>query len=71
MKLSASGVHEEEWLNLLRQLQGTGAGYFTADSCAYLARTFNAGERSAAAVEIQCKLSWLFAVAENTSPKPP
>jgi hypothetical protein len=71
MKLSASGVHEEEWLNLLRQLQGTGAGYFTADSCAYLAKTFNAGERSAPAAEIQCKLSWLYAVAENTSTKPP
>lgn len=71
MKLSAGGVHEEEWLDLLRQLQGTGAGYFTADSCSYLAKTFNAGERSAPAVEIQCNLSWLFVVAENASPKPP
>lgn len=71
MKLSASGVHEEEWLNLLRQLQGTGAGYFTADSCAYVAKTFNAGERSAPAAEIQCNLSWLFVVAENAPPKPP
>lgn len=71
MKLSASGVHEEEWLNLLRQLQGTGAGYFTADSCSYLAKTFIANERSAPAVEIQCNLSWLFVVAENAAPKPP
>lgn len=71
MKLSASGVHEEEWLNLLRQLQGTGAGYFTADSCSYLAKTLNAGERSAPAAEIQCNLSWLFVVAEKAAPKPP
>lgn len=71
MKLSASGVHEEEWLDLLRQLQGTGAGYFTADRCSYLAKTFNAGGRSAPAAEIQCNLSWLFVVAENAAPKPP
>lgn len=71
MKLSAGGVHEEEWINLLRQLQGTGAGYFTVDSCSYLAKTFNAGERSAPAVEIQCNLSWLFVVAENASQKTP
>lgn len=71
MKISASGVHEEEWLNLLRQLQGTGAGYFTADSCYYLAKAFIAGERSTPAVDIQCNLSWLFVVAENAAPKPP
>ncbi len=71
MKLSASGVHEEEWSNLLRQLQGSGAGYFMTDSCSYLAKTFNAGERAAPAVEIQCSLSWLFVVAENASPKVP
>lgn len=71
MKLSASAIHEQEWMRLLARLQGSGAGYFTTDSCTYLGKTFNRGENSAPAVDVQCNLSWLYVVAERAAPKAP
>lgn len=71
MKLSAVGIHEDEWLSLLARLYGGGAGHFTTDSCTYLAKTFNAGDRSAPAVDAQCNLSWLYVVVEGAAPKAP
>ncbi|MDO9357416.1 MAG: hypothetical protein Q7T70_00300 [Polaromonas sp.] len=71
MKLSAGGVHEEEWSQLLARLQGAGAGYFLTDACSYALQNLNAGNRSAPAVDIQCNLSWLYVVAETGPAKPP
>ena len=71
MKLSASGIHEEEWISLLARLYRGGAGYFTADSCTYVAKAFNAGDKSGAAVDAQCNLSWLYVVREGAAPKAP
>lgn len=71
MKLSANTIHEEEWLQLLARLQGSSAGYFTTDSCTYLGKTLILGEKSTPAVDAQCKLSWLYVVAQGTAPKAP
>ena len=71
MKLSASGIHEEEWNSMLARLYRGGAGYFTTDSCTYVAKTFNAGDKSGAAVDAQCNLSWLYVVMEGAAPKAP
>ncbi|MDI1267738.1 MAG: hypothetical protein PSV40_01355 [Polaromonas sp.] len=71
MKLSASTIHEEEWLQLLARLQGSSGGYFTADSCTYLGKKFSLGERSTMALDAQCSLSWLYVVAEGVAPKAP
>lgn len=71
MKLSANGIHEEEWLRLLARLAGGGAGYFTTNSCTYLAKTYNAGDQSGPAVDAQCNLSWLYVVVEGATPKLP
>ena len=71
MKLSADGVHEEEWFSLLARLQGSGAGYFTADSCVYERKTFTRAYTSVPAVNVLCGLSWLYVVAEDAAPKAP
>ncbi|MDI1274576.1 hypothetical protein [Polaromonas sp.] len=71
MKLSVSGVHEEEWLNLLARLQGGNAGYFTTDSCIYDQKTFASADRSVPAIDVHCELSWLYVVVEGAAPKAP
>ncbi|MBA4330032.1 MAG: hypothetical protein C0428_17530 [Polaromonas sp.] len=71
MKLSASGVHEEEWQVLLALLNGSPAGYFTTDSCVYDAKSVVLSGSSGPAVDVRCELSWLYVVAEGTAPKPP
>jgi hypothetical protein len=71
MKLSATGVHEEEWMSLLAHLQGGNAGYFTADSCIYDQKMFSNAGRSVPAVDVRCELSWLYVVAEGAAPKAP
>ncbi|HQR99757.1 MULTISPECIES: hypothetical protein [unclassified Polaromonas] len=71
MKLGVSGVHEQEWMNLLARLQGGNAGYFTVDSCVYDQKTFSSAGRSVPAVDVRCELSWLYVVAEGAAPKVP
>ena len=68
MKLTASGIHEEEWLQLLARLQTSGAGSFVTNSCVYEAASYSnaRSDRSAApAVKVACDLSWLYVVAEG------
>ncbi len=71
MKLSASAIHEEEWLGLLARLQGSGAGYFTTDQCVYERRMLVRLSGSVPSVDVRCELSWLYVVAEGAAPKPP
>lgn len=71
MKLSASAVHEQEWISLLARLQGGNAGYFTTDSCVYDQKIFTNVGRSVPAVDVRCELSWLYVVAEGAAPKVP
>ncbi len=71
MKLSASTVHEEEWLRLLGRLQGGGAGFFMPDSCVYEKKIIAGVGTSTAAVDVQCSLSWLYVFPETTPPKAP
>lgn len=71
MKLSASAVHEEEWLSLLARLQGSGAGYFMTDNCVYDRRMFVRVSASVPSVNVRCDLSWLYVVAEGAATKPP
>ena len=71
MKLSASAVHEEEWVNLLTRLQGSGAGYFTTDNCIYDRKVLVHRSASVPSVDVRCDLSWLYVVAEGAAPKPP
>lgn len=71
MKLSASGIHEEEWLLLLALLNGRSAGYFTTDSCVYDAKPVVLSGRSGPAIDARCELSWLYVVADGPAPKPP
>ncbi len=71
MKLSASAIHEEEWLNLLARLQGSGAGYFTSDSCVYDRKMLVRQYTSVPSVDVKCDLSWLYVVPEGAVPKPP
>lgn len=70
MKLSASIVHEEEWLRLLGRLQGGGAGYFMPDSCVYEKKIIAGVGTSTSAVDVQCSLSWLY-VAADAAPRAP
>jgi len=68
MKLSASGIHEEEWLQLLARMQTSGAGSFVTNTCVYEAASYSNARstRSAApAVKVACDLSWLYVVAEG------
>jgi hypothetical protein len=71
MKLSASGVHEEEWLVLLALLNGSSAGHFTTDSCVYEAKPVVLSGSSGPAVDVRCELSWLYVVADGPATKPP
>lgn len=64
MKLSTSGVHEQEWLALLARLQGRGAGTFTTDDCVYEKNIFSRGGASAPALGVVCHLSWLYVLAD-------
>jgi hypothetical protein len=66
MKLSASGIHEEEWLQLLARLQTSGAGSFVTNTCVYEPSSYSAARSTAPAVKVACDLSWLFVVAEGT-----
>lgn len=70
MKLGASTIHEEEWLQLLGRLQGGGAGYFMPDSCVYEKKVIAGVGTSTSAVDVQCSLSWLYVAAE-AAPKAP
>lgn len=71
MKLSASAIHEEEWLRLLARLQGSGAGHFTPDNCVYDRRILVRLSASVPSVDVKCELSWLYVVAEGAPAKPP
>ena len=74
MKLSASGIHEEEWLQLLSRLQASGAGSFVTTTCVYDRRAFssaNTASTTTPAVSVSCDLSWLYVVAEGAKPKAP
>jgi len=64
MKLSASGVHEQEWLALLARLQGSGAGSFTTDDCVYEQKPFSKAGATVPALGVVCNLSWLYVLAD-------
>jgi hypothetical protein len=71
MRLSARGIHEEEWLDLLTRLQGPDIGYFSTDNCTYDRRTIAAGNTVVPAVDVECNLSWLYVVPEGATVKTP
>ena len=71
MRLSARGIHEEEWLDLLTRLQGPETGYFTTDNCTYDRRTFTSGNTVVPALDVECNLSWLYVVPEGATVKTP
>ena len=71
MKLTASGIHEEEWLQLLSRLQASGAGSFVTTACVYERKTFSTARSSTPSVSVSCDLSWLYVVAEGAKPKAP
>lgn len=71
MRLSARGIHEEEWLDLLTRLQGSETGYFTTDNCTYDRRTFTAGSTVVPSLDVECNLSWLYVVPEGAAVKTP
>jgi hypothetical protein len=65
MKLTASGIHEEEWLQLLTRLQASGAGSFVTNTCVYEPQSYSTTRTAAPAVKVACDLSWLYVVAEG------
>ena len=65
MKLTASGIHEEEWLQMLARLQASGAGSFVTNTCVYEPVSYSAARTAAPAVKVACDLSWLYVVAEG------
>jgi len=67
MRLSARGIHEEEWLDLLARLQGTNTGFFSTDNCSYDLRTFSLGNTAVPAIDVECNLSWLYVVPEGAA----
>lgn len=71
MRLSARGIHEEEWLDLLTRLPGSDIGYFTTDDCTYDRRTFAVGSTTVPALDVECNLSWLYVVPEVATAKTP
>lgn len=71
MKLSAVGIHEDEWMALLARLQGGEAGYFTPDECIYERKVFSRFGKFLPAVDATCNLSWLYVKAEAATSKPP
>lgn len=71
MKLSASRVHEEEWLGFLARLQNKGAGYYTTDSCLYEKSKVAVNDSMFAGLNVVCQLSWLYVVADDGTVKTP
>jgi hypothetical protein len=71
MKLSAEGIHEEEWLTMLAQLQDKGAGFYAINSCAYDKNLYAKSQLSVPAINVSCNLSWLYVIAEAAPPKTP
>lgn len=71
LKLSAKGIHEEEWLALLANLQNAGAGYFAMDSCLYEKDVFAKSQISLPAINVVCNLSWLYVLPEPVAPITP
>ena len=71
MKLNAEGIHEDEWLTMLSQLQDRGAGFYAISSCVYEKSLYAKNQISVPAINVSCNLSWLYVVAEATPPKTP
>ena len=71
MKLSAEGVHEEEWLTMLALLQDKGAGFYAVNSCTYEKNLYAKNQLSVPALNVSCNLSWLYVIAEAVPPKTP
>lgn len=65
MKINATGVHEQEWLGMLARMQGGAAGFFTVDSCDYVAKPFVYLDIILPAVDVRCELSWLYVVPQG------
>ena len=68
MKLTARGIHEEEWLHLLARLQTSGAGSFVTNTCVYEPQSYSNDRGAVPAVKVACDLSWLYVVAEGAKP---
>ena len=71
MKLSAEGIHEEEWLSMLAMLQDKGAGFYALNSCMYEKNLYAKNLISIPAINVSCNLSWLYVIAEAAPPKTP
>lgn len=71
MKLSATGIQEDEWMILLSRLQGSQAGYFTPDECIYERKIYSRFGKFLPAVDVACSLSWLYVTAEAGTSRPP
>lgn len=71
MRITARGIHEEEWLELLTRMQGPDTGFFTADNCTYDRRTFATGDTTIPSIDVECNLSWLYVVPEGATTKTP
>jgi hypothetical protein len=71
MKLSAEGIHEEEWLTMLAMLQDKGAGFYALNSCVYDKNLYAKNQISVPAINVSCNLSWLYVIAEPAAPKTP
>lgn len=71
MKLSASRVHEQEWLGFLARLQNKGAGYYTTDACLYDKSKITVNDTPVVALNVACSLSWLYVVADTPAARTP
>jgi hypothetical protein len=71
MKLTAEGIHEEEWLTMLSLLQDKGAGFYVINSCAYDKTAYSKNLIAVPAIKVSCNLSWLYVIAEAVPPKTP
>jgi type II secretory pathway pseudopilin PulG len=71
MKLSVSGIHEEEWFAFLAQLPNADAGYFLTDSCIYDRKAYSRASAVVPSLGAVCNLSWLYVVPEGLMAKPP
>ena len=71
LKLSAEGIHEEEWLSMLAMLQDKGAGFYALNSCTYEKNLYAKNQISIPAINVSCNLSWLYVIAEPAPPKTP
>lgn len=70
MKLSASNVHEVEWLDFIHALERQHAGYFRVQACELRKTSFTFLRAVVPAVNASCSLSWVFVVPENGSEPP-